>query len=186
MSTQHTPLMARRRLMLAAIGAPVCLMPLAQANDWRVLGQARLRFWGLDIYDATLRAGPDFNAQRFEQHRLTLDLQYLRKLYGSAIAERSLKEMQAVAKAQGAAIADADAQRWLDRMKAVFPDVKAGDRIRGEHVPGVGAHFWLNDKSIGHINEPAFSALFFGIWLSPHTSQPAMRQTLLGATPARG
>jgi hypothetical protein len=186
MSIQPTPSSGRRRLLLAAIGSPVCFMPVAQANDWRVLGQGRLRFWGLDIYDATLRVGPDFNAQRFEQHRLSLDLHYLRKLYGSAIAERSLKEMQAVAKAQGAAISEADAQRWLERMKAVFPDVKAGDRIRGEHVPGTGASFWLNDKSIGQVNEPAFSALFFGIWLSPHTSQPALRQTLLGALPARG
>jgi len=176
----------RRALVLAAICTPACLMSNALASDWRVLGQARLRFWGLDIYDATLRVGTGFNAQGFEQHRLTLDLQYLRKLYGSAIAERSLKEMQGVAKAQGAAIPEADAQRWLERMKAVFPDVKAGDRIRGENVPGVGAHFWLNDKSIGQVNEPAFSALFFGIWLSPHTSQPAMRQSLLGITPARG
>ena len=76
--------------------------------------------------------------------------------------------------------------RWLAAMKGLFPDVKAGDRITGVHVPGSGARFYLNSRLLGEVADDAFSRLFFGIWLSPKTSQPRMRETLIqgiGGTP---
>ena len=39
-------------------------------------------------------------------------------------------------------------------------------------------------EQLGEVADERFSRLFFGIWLSPKTSQPAMRETLLqGLTP---
>ena len=64
-------------------------------------------------------------------------------------------------------------------MRAVFPDVKAGDRITGIHQPGVGAVFLRNGRSLGSIADPAFAKIFFGIWLSEQTSEPAMRTALI-------
>jgi hypothetical protein len=176
---------SRRRcalLLLAGATAPW----LAQADGLQRRGQGRLRFLGLNIYDATLRVAPGFVADSFAQHRLALELHYLRALKGRLIAERSLKEMQGVARAAGQAIAPGDAQRWLARMTELFPDVKAEDRIIGEHDPATGARFLLNGQVLGAVNEPAFSALFFGVWLSPHTSEPALRQALLGAAARTG
>ena len=78
-----------------------------------------------------------------------------------------------------AALDPAQAQRWLAAMSALFPDVKRGDRITGVHAPGNGARFYLNDKWLGEIADDAFSRRFFGIWLSPKTSQPRMREELV-------
>jgi hypothetical protein len=39
--------------------------------------------------------------------------------------------------------------------------------------------FLLNGKPFGEVRDAEFSSLFFGIWLSPGTSEPAMRQSLL-------
>ncbi len=64
-------------------------------------------------------------------------------------------------------------------MTRVLPDVKKGDRVMGIHRPGVGAAFWVNSKATGEVRDAAFAKLFFGIWLAPATSEPALRSALL-------
>ncbi|MDP2221600.1 MAG: chalcone isomerase family protein [Hydrogenophaga sp.] len=151
----------------------------AALQDKQLQGQARLRVWGFEVYDASLWAGPGFDAQRYEQHRFGLELSYLRSLKGRAIAERSIEEMRGIAP-----ITTEQATRWLAAMSELFPDVQRGDRITGVHVPGSGARFYLNGRLRGELADDAFSSLFFGIWLSPNTSQPAMRATLLQSVAA--
>jgi hypothetical protein len=151
--------------------------PLAQAlQDKTVIGQARLRVWGFSIYDATLYARAGFDPQRFAEQRFALELAYLRRFAGADIAQRSIDEMR-----QLAVLDDATTTRWLQAMQRLFPDVKPGDRITGLHLPGTGARFYLNGRLLGAVDDDAFSRLFFAIWLSPRTSQPAMRETLLQA-----
>jgi hypothetical protein len=150
------------------------LLPQAQR-----LGQSRLTVWGFRIYDAQLWAAPGFNAERYASQPLALELTYLRAFEAADIAERSIQEMR-----RSAAISDAQARQWRLDMQRVFPDVKAGDRILGVHRPGMGASFWVNGQASGEILDTEFSELFFGIWLSPKTSEPAMRTALLkGAAP---
>ncbi len=68
-------------------------------------------------------------------------------------------------------------------MRRVFPDVEPGDRLLGVHRPGEGVAFFYNGQLRGEIRDPEFARLFFGIWLSPRSSEPAMRQALLGSAP---
>ncbi len=68
-------------------------------------------------------------------------------------------------------------------MKRLFPDVHAGDRITGVHRPGEGAAFFVNGRAVGEVRDSRFAQLFFGIWLSPRTSQPSLRAALLGTPP---
>ena len=65
-------------------------------------------------------------------------------------------------------------------MTRLFPDVRAGDRITGVHRPGTGARFFVNGRLQGELPDADFARLFFGIWLSPRTSEPALREALLG------
>ncbi len=57
-------------------------------------GTARMRFFGLAIYDAALWVAPGFSASRYAQSPLALQLTYLRSLNGRSIAQRSLEEMR--------------------------------------------------------------------------------------------
>jgi hypothetical protein len=43
------------------------------------------------------------------------------------------------------------------------------------------ARFWLNGQPRGELRDAEFTRLFFGIWLSPRTSQPRLREALLGS-----
>lgn len=99
------------------------------------------------------------------------------------IARRSIAEMRR----QGPIRAE-DAAHWEAQMGALFPDVKTGDRLTGVHQPGQRVVFWGNGQRLGALADPVFAKLFFGLWLAPQTSQPALRRTLLGPlqTPTAG
>ena len=142
-------------------------------------GSARLRFFGFDVYDSSLWVAPDFKAANYGQSALILELSYLRSLDGRSIAKRSISEMR-----RAGPITPEQEQRWLSAMQQSIPDVKVGDRITGVHNPVSGARFWFNGLARAPIHDAEFSRLFFGIWLSPATSEPALRSALLTNAPA--
>jgi hypothetical protein len=157
----------------AANAAPAELAPLLPAA--RLQGRARMRSLGLSIYEARLWVGAAPVATDWAAVPFAIEIEYARTLWGSMIADRSLTEMRR----QGA-IAPEVAERWLATMKTLFPDVKEGDRLTGVHTPGQGARFFLNGAARGTPQDETFSRVFFGIWLSPKTSEPALRSALLG------
>lgn len=146
------------------------------------VGDYTLRWFGLRVYEATLWASearmpsmtqPVRNAP-FDRE-LVLELRYAMSLSGERIAERSDTEMGRQPERASATQRAA----WLAQMKSLFPDVRPGDRLAGAYRPGAATRFWLNDKPLGDIADPDFGPAFFGIWLDPRTSQPAMRTALL-------
>jgi hypothetical protein len=158
--------------------APGWAADWAQAHDVppKLQGAGTLRFFGLHIYDAKLwvpQAG--FEATRFEAFPLALELTYARRLVGKQIAERSLKEMQGLAP-----LSQAQQQAWLAEMQSLFPDVSEGDRITGLYLPPARARFFVNGAFRGEVKDAEFARAFFGIWLSGRSSEPALRQALLG------
>jgi hypothetical protein len=146
-------------------------------------GRARLTYFGFRVYDAQLWVSPEFKRAKPTAANFVLDLTYLRALKGASIAERSLSEMR-----RGGALADEQAQRWLTLMKSMFPDVASGDRLLGVHRPGQPTRFVLqgssgNLRELGTVRDEAFDQRFFDIWLGANTSQPALRDKILGQTP---
>lgn len=174
----------RRQVLVAGLGA-LALGPArataapaevqAELPGARLQGRGQLRFLGLRVYEARLWVGPQSADAAAWQVPLALELEYMRALQGPKIAERSLVEMRR----QGD-IAPAAAERWLASMTRMFPDVNAGDRLTGFKQPGQFARFYLNGRPTGELRDPDFARMFFGIWLAPQTSEPALRQALLG------
>lgn len=144
----------------------------------RAAGSGLYTYWGFDVYQASLWVEAGFDATALPRQRYALDLQYLRNFKGRDIAQRSIDEMRRVG-----SFSEAQARSWLEAMEGVFPDVSAGDRLTGVHLPGRGAQFYANGKLRGEIADPEFAFLFFGIWLSDKTSAPKLRLTLLGQAP---
>jgi hypothetical protein len=141
----------------------------------RLQGESRLRYFGLRIYDARLWAGASPVEAEWASVPFALEMEYARHLKGVQIAERSLTEM----KRQGDLPPETE-QRWLATLKQWLPDVKDGDRITGVNIPGQGLKLYLNGAPRAESSDAELSKVFFGIWLSPRTSEPAMRQALLG------
>ena len=161
-------------VLMALLAAPGLVV--ANTSDLQSQGQGSLRWFGLKIYDAELKVSPGFDTAALFDKPFALELVYARKLYGKAIAERSLEEMKKVGVGN-----DQQQQQWLAIMLDAFPDVGANDRLTGVHSPGVGALFYMNGKLIKTINDVEFSKAFFSIWLDAKTSEPDLRRALLGS-----
>lgn len=172
--------MRRRQLLLSACALLACgraasapapahiAAYLAQA---RLAGKGRFTWFGLAIYDAELWVGE----QGYRPDApFVLDLRYARKLDGLRIAEASAGQMEQIG-----AGTPAQRARWLASMKAIFPDVKEGNHLSGVFLPGLGARFYLDGKTLATVPDPDFARAFFGIWLDPATSARALRAALL-------
>lgn len=176
---------ARTRRMFIACVATAALGVRAQTEPvrWfetleREQGRHRFRFWTFDVYEAVLRAGPGFEPQSWSKHPLALSLTYARDFRGSDIARRSVEEIE-----RQSPLGDALRQRWQVQLAALLPDVRAGDALVGAYRPDQGLQFWRRRETwqwLGELGDVDLSRRFMGIWLSPQTSEPAMRQALLG------
>ena len=145
--------------------------PLPHLPDFEAVGSGTMRFLGLRIYDATLWSPSGVWSA---DQPYALQLVYARSFNGAAIARRSVEEMRGQRAYPATTLA-----RWEQQMRALFPDVKKGDRLIGVRQPGVGAAFYSGTRKLGQIDDEAFADAFFGIWLNPSTSAPALRAQLL-------
>ena len=143
----------------------------------RVVGQGRLRFWGMDVYDASLTVAPGFRHGEFASHAFALQLHYLRAFSAADVARRALEEMRRVG-----GFSDALAQQWQTGLARLLPDIQAGDRVTGVNRPGRGVLFVANGRTLGEFGDAQFARLFFSIWLGAQTSEPALRDALLAGT----
>lgn len=158
----------------AALASGTPHTPLAGAH---LAGSGTLRFLGMEVYQAKLWVQPGFTPSTWTHQSLALELRYARGFSARAIAGRSLEEMQ-----RQQALTEAQTGHWQAQLAALLPDVAAGDRLVGLYQPGQGVRFLFNGQPRGQIDDPLFARLFFGIWLSPQTSEPTLRAALL-ATP---
>lgn len=156
--------------------APVPPAELARELEKPVLaGSGRLRILGFPVYEARLWTTPQFQPERFGAHPFALEIRYARTISGSALADASLKQMQALEVMSGGLQTD-----WRQALTGAFPDVKPGDRLTGMHLPDKGLRLYFNGQLHKAIDDLLLSQSFFAIWLSPATQEPRLRAQLLG------
>lgn len=141
----------------------------AKAQAWQQWGSGDMRFLGFALYRATLWvAGTGIDNS---PHALTLH--YRRNISREQLVSASLDEMRRLGSP------DAAVARWRADLERVFPDVKAGERIIGLHLPGQGARLYHQGRMTGEVNDADFAQRFFAIWLAPRTRSPEVRALLL-------
>ena len=67
----------------------------------------------------------------------------------------------------------------LDRLNALYQDVKPGDRYALTYLPGVGMELALNGTPKGTIEGADFAAAYFAIWLGKKPIDISMKVQLL-------
>ncbi|MBL8713049.1 MAG: chalcone isomerase family protein [Alphaproteobacteria bacterium] len=135
-------------------------------------GEATLRKFMFHVYDAALWTDA---ASWTMKKTFALTLRYGMNFDGDDLAKRSISEMDGQEKLEDATAAD-----WRAKLAALFPDVKKGDRITAVYLPANGTRIYHNGKYRGSITNLLFSERFIGIWMSPQTSEPAVRKALIG------
>lgn len=156
---------------------------LAMWPDARLHGEIRFRYWGFHAYDAQLWVRPGFDAQRHMASPFALCLTYARQLDALAISERAIEEIERQTR-----VTPELEKRWMGLLMKSMATVQPGDRLTGVNLPPDRANFFHNARPTAEMADATLVPLFFGIWLSPQTSQPGMRKALLKGpqTLARG
>lgn len=158
-------------LAVAQAGLPLPAALVAELPALRLLGEGRLRWFGLHVYDSSLWVrGERWSAEQ----PFALDIRYAMSIKGRDLTERSLVEMRRLGYNDAAKLG-----RWEAEMDRVFPDIRPGDRLVGVSLPGTGASFYSDRRFLGTVADPEFARAFFSIWLDPDTSEPKLRAQML-------
>ncbi|HEY7803237.1 MAG TPA: chalcone isomerase family protein, partial [Orrella sp.] len=136
------------------------------------VGSGEFRWWGFLVYEATLYS-PRGEYQPGDA--FALSLRYARDVSRDDIVEASIDQMRDLG------LPVSRHPEWKAKLDQVMASVKSGDTLTGVYTPDQGAVFFHNDKLTGQVSESLAKA-FFAIWLDPKTSEPKLRQALLGQT----
>ncbi|MDI7776266.1 hypothetical protein [Asticcacaulis sp. EMRT-3] len=167
-----------RRHFLGAALVLACAPRIAQASPLSAVpqpekvGTGRLNIVMMPILDVTLFAP---QAHWRPDAPFALQVTFLRPLQGHKLAGHALDEMRHIG-----LDGDPHLNVWGQKLSAVLPDVTRGDVLTGVRDAAGGTSFFMGAERLGHFADPSFSDAFFGICLSPRTSQPALRREVLG------
>ena len=160
-------------MLLAGAGQPAYAdRPAWLAQSPQLVGEARFRIFIFDIYDVAL-VSPDGGYDGTPPYALKLS--YLRYVERQAIVETSIDEMRRQSIADEARLA-----KWADWMEAHFPDMQEGDEATVVALADGGMMLVHNGTELGQSDDPAFTAAFFGIWLSDEALRPKLSRMLRG------
>jgi len=159
-------------LLLSATLANATSFIQKQIPDAQMVATSRLTVFLFDVYDASFYT---VEGKRQVTPPYALKLAYLRDIKGEKIADQSTEEIRNQDIVDEVTLAD-----WHSQMRKIFPNVKKGDNITGVYKDPAACSFYKNDNLIGQINNKQFCDAFFDIWFGEKTSQPALRNQLIG------
>jgi len=161
----------------AAASDPAAGEGAGQATTaFELVGTARLRVMLWSIYDSRLYT--ESGSYRRKERPLRLEIEYLRNISADRLIDRTAKEWAAMGRNHPAQ------DRWLARLKDLWPDIRKGDVLAIELNAQNVATFYHNGRQLGAIQDADFGQQFVDIWLSEDTTRPEMRQALLGDSAA--
>jgi len=154
----------------------------AQANKPQVIdkyiqanapyGEGTMTRLFLKIYDASLWTdSPTWSMDS----KFAFVIKYRMDIDGDDLVDRSIEEMQ-----HESTLPEDKVIPYKEQLTKVFPDVKSGDTITALYDPKKGISFYHNDHVSGTIRDHDLAERFLLIWFSPKTSEPKLRQALLG------
>ena len=135
------------------------------------VGTSTLRVAFFKVFDSALFT--ESGDWRDPRTSFRYELTYARSISGNFLVSQTTKERDHLG------FQDNRRSRWVEALKAIWPDVNKGDTIAFDVDAEGVSRFYFNGAWVGTINDPDFAPSFIAIWLSPDTSRPAHRDGLL-------
>lgn len=139
------------------------------------VGAGTITWFGFTIYDASLWTENGRFANLTDSLPVALHITYRKNIKSSELAERTAEEWQ-----QLNIYTPSERQQWQQRLATIWPTVKPGDSITTLVTDDRQTHFYYNNELIHRIDDPEFGIALLSIWLHPNTSQPELRNKLIG------
>ena len=135
------------------------------------VGTSTLRVAFFKVFDSALFT--ESGDWRDPRTSFRYELTYARSISGNFLVSQTTKEWDHLG------FQDNRRSRWVEALKAIWPDVNKGDTIAFDVDAEGVSRFYFNGAWVGTIDDPDFAPSFIAIWLSPDTSRPAHRDGLL-------
>ncbi|QYK14337.1 chalcone isomerase family protein [Shewanella rhizosphaerae] len=146
----------------------------AQAADLdrlHKIGSAEMQYLFWTLYRAELySAQPDYEASADK----ALKINYYRDIESDQLIEATLEQWRHLG------YSDQQITSWQRHIQGLWPNVREGDSLTLWVNSQGDSYFYFGDKPLGQIQDRTFGEAFLAIWLSERTSEPELRQGLLG------
>jgi hypothetical protein len=140
------------------------------------VGLARYLFFR--VYVAALYAGDGITTDRvLADVPKRLELSYLQNIQARDFATAADQVLPDNVPASTVALL----RPKIDRLHAMYRDIKPGDRYALTYLPGVGTELALNGTPLGVVEGADFAAAYFAIWLGPKPISDSLKAQLLEA-----
>jgi hypothetical protein len=141
-------------------------------NDLTKSGEGDMSYLFWNLYRAELYlAHVPYQANQWPQ---ALKLKYNRDIAKTDLIDATADQWQHLK------LSDPQQAAWLAQLAIIWPEIKKNDElILFVSATGV-SDFYFNNQLIGSIEQPEFGHSFLAIWLDEGTSEPKLRQKLLG------
>lgn len=171
LSASFAIFLATNTLCAAALPAPL----RSQNPELRQLGATTLHWFGIHVYDISLHCPEPAYATT---GTAALSIRYNISVKSKRLQETTLKEWKRMKKGE-----EAQRERWIKLLGTIWPDVKSGDTLTAFKRREGPTEFYLGDRLLGEVPDPAFGPIFYAIWLDADCSHPKLRDELLGISP---
>jgi len=136
------------------------------------LGQATLRFFGFEVYTATLHTE---GADQFDWDRpLSLRLDYARGFSAEDLLQGTRKELERIEGTRS------DQPQMLKKLATCFRAVGDGDHYVAVSTAPDTVEMRLNGARTCRVSHPDLRKRFLGIWLSPNSRSARLSAQLRG------
>ncbi len=134
-------------------------------------GRASLSKFLFHVYDAQLWM--DAESWSYD-HPFALTMHYAMSFSANELVQSTLQEMGHLS-----ALSADQKQAYAGYLSQAYRDIKKEEHIAAVFTPPDAVVFYVNDRQTIRIQDAVFAHLFFDIWLSEKTSEPALRKGLL-------
>jgi len=136
-------------------------------------GEMRYLFWTLYLAEFFTES----TAHNTDNKSKALRITYYKKISRQALVDATEEQWQHLGFQSGTI------SQWSAHISNIWPDIEPGDELTLVISPTGYSQFYFDEKLIGKIDDTTFGNAFISIWLSENTTEPKLRQQLLGLIP---
>lgn len=154
-------------ILLTFISSSLMASPISQLTK---VGEGEMHYLFWTVYSAEFYRSKDSVNHISQALRIT----YFKSISQQALIDATQQQWQHLGYPQE------DITRWSIPLANIWPSVEPRDKLTFVSLVSGGSQFFFDGKPIGIVQDPTFSDAFLSIWLSERTSEPKLRQQLLG------
>lgn len=162
----------RNFILISTLASSVFLTSaLASTQGLKEVGRAQFSVLFWDIYESRLLTSTgQYQDDSFPK---ALEITYQMDITNANLLEKTIEQWQHLE------LEEQQYQQYSDELLVLWPNIEEGDTLllKVEQDKSV---FYHNGVLRGEIKDQYFGPMFLAIWLSEKTSQPALREQLIG------